>query len=349
MRIILLLLLLPVIGAAQKGFLLRGDTLFHNDGEGNEKQLTKLVPSMTGQSGNILSTNGTTYTWVTPSAGDWSAITGKPSTFTPATHSHAISDVTALQAAIDAKQATLVSGSNIKTINNQSLLGSENINITGSGYDPTTGPIFFTEFVTVATTLNAPFTGTAISSGTNALNNTNMTVQRPGVTRMTSSTTANGGFRWQTDVTTIRLKGNEMFECAIAPVNFTTTTMRAGFHDATSITDAVDGAYFEYNNSGVIVLKTSNNSTRTTSATITTLSLNTWYKLRITVNADATSVLGEVFDANGTLINSVSNTTNIPTASGRECGAGIICTESTTTATAMCDLDYLKFVNTLSR
>ncbi len=94
MRIIILLLLLPVIGSAQKGFFLRGDTLFYNDGEGIEKQLTRLVPSMTGQSGNVLSNNGTAYTWVTPSAGDWSAITGKPSTFTPASHSHTTADIT---------------------------------------------------------------------------------------------------------------------------------------------------------------------------------------------------------------------------------------------------------------
>lgn len=37
------------------------------------------------------------------------------------------------QAALAAKQDTLVSGTNIKTINNQSLLGSGNINISGGG------------------------------------------------------------------------------------------------------------------------------------------------------------------------------------------------------------------------
>ena len=38
----------------------------------------------------------------------WTGITGKPSSFTPATHSHAISQVTGLQSALDAK-ATLAS------------------------------------------------------------------------------------------------------------------------------------------------------------------------------------------------------------------------------------------------
>lgn len=51
------------------------------------------------------------------------ALDGKADT----THSHAISDVTNLQTTLDGKQATLVSGTNIKTINGASLLGSGNI------------------------------------------------------------------------------------------------------------------------------------------------------------------------------------------------------------------------------
>src|SRR5690606_32403738 len=35
----------------------------------------------------------------------WADVTGKPSTFPPATHTHAVADVTGLQAAIDGKQA----------------------------------------------------------------------------------------------------------------------------------------------------------------------------------------------------------------------------------------------------
>ena len=49
------------------------------------------------------------------------------------THTHAIADTTGLQTALDAKQATLVSGTNIKTINNSSLLGSGNITISTTG------------------------------------------------------------------------------------------------------------------------------------------------------------------------------------------------------------------------
>lgn len=210
-------------------------------------------------------------------------------------------------------------------------------------------PVYYTGFYTAATTASPPWVGAAISSGTSAVNTTNQTVNRPGVLRLTSSTTANGGYRWCTDVTTYRIHGNEVFECAIAPVNFATTTVRVGFLDNTTSADAVDGTYFEYSNSGVIVFKTSNNSTRTTSSALTTLSLNTWYKLRITGNSDGTVMTGSIFDEGGSLIASTQITTNIPTSAGRECGFGIVATESSVTATAMVDIDYLYFKTKLFR
>ncbi len=55
------------------------------------------------------------------------------SAFATISHSHVISDTTGLQTALDAKQATLVSGTTIKTINSESLLGSGDIAISGGG------------------------------------------------------------------------------------------------------------------------------------------------------------------------------------------------------------------------
>jgi len=59
----------------------------------------------------------------------WGSITGT------------LSSQTDLQNALDAKQATLVSGTNIKTINSTSLLGSGNIAISGSVADGDKGDI----------------------------------------------------------------------------------------------------------------------------------------------------------------------------------------------------------------
>lgn len=77
----------------------------------------------------------------------WTDITGKPSTFPPEAHTQEISTITGLQTALDAhtvdiaalntalgtKQATLVSGTNLKTINGNSLLGSGDLVISGGG------------------------------------------------------------------------------------------------------------------------------------------------------------------------------------------------------------------------
>ena len=48
---------------------------------------------------------------------------------TPSAHVHAIADVTGLQSALDGKAASLVSGTTIKTINENSLVGSGNISV----------------------------------------------------------------------------------------------------------------------------------------------------------------------------------------------------------------------------
>jgi len=61
--------------------------------------------------------------------GTWGSITGT------------LSNQTDLQNALDAKQATLVSGTNIKTINATSLLGSGDITISGSVADGDKGDI----------------------------------------------------------------------------------------------------------------------------------------------------------------------------------------------------------------
>lgn len=51
------------------------------------------------------------------------------------TGTQAISTVTGLQTALDSKQATLVSGTNIKTVNGSSLLGGGDLSISGGGAD----------------------------------------------------------------------------------------------------------------------------------------------------------------------------------------------------------------------
>lgn len=70
----------------------------------------------------------------------WAGVTSKPATFPPQAHNHVISDVTNLQTSLDAKQVTLVSGTNIKTVNGNSLLGSGDVVISSSASNITNTP-----------------------------------------------------------------------------------------------------------------------------------------------------------------------------------------------------------------
>ncbi len=62
------------------------------------------------------------------------ALDGKQASgsYAAASHTHIIGDVTGLQTALDGKQETLVSATNIKTINGSSVLGSGNLVVSGS-------------------------------------------------------------------------------------------------------------------------------------------------------------------------------------------------------------------------
>ena len=68
--------------------------------------------------------SGTEYVQLTDQTAIWGQISGT------------LSNQTDLQTALNGKQETLVSGLNIKTINNESLLGEGNIEISGQGGDP---------------------------------------------------------------------------------------------------------------------------------------------------------------------------------------------------------------------
>jgi len=136
----IILLLLPLAAFTQPGIVLHGDTIGSFDPLTlTWTQLTKLVPTQAGQSGKFLSTNGATYQWVTGllSNGDGSALTGLTKSQVGLSNVDNTSDVnkpisSATQTALNAKQATLVSATNIKTVNGSSLLGSGDIAISGT-------------------------------------------------------------------------------------------------------------------------------------------------------------------------------------------------------------------------
>jgi hypothetical protein len=192
--------------------------------------------------------------------------------------------------------------------------------------------------------LPAPFNRTLISSGTMATGDLVVAsdrAQHPGVCKVTSSTTANSGAYIGSESTHILIAGGEVVEIVFLLETTTNTTVRMGLLDSTTSADAVDGAYIEIPASTSPTCKTANNSTRTTSATIATIATNTWYLARVEVNAAATSVTCSLYSDAGNLLGSQTNSTNIPTANGRETAVRVIGTNSGTTATDVIHLDYL--------
>lgn len=196
---------------------------------------------------------------------------------------------------------------------------------------------------TAAGTLEAhiPFDVVLLSSGTQAkvANEAN----HIGIMRFSSSTTTNSGAYVRSAADALLVQGGETVEVIFRIGTLTTTTIRMGLIDSANSSDCVDGVYIEIPATGAAVLKTSSNSTRTTSATIATLSTATWYRARIEVADDAASATAYLFDANGNLLGSQTNSANMPTGAGRDTGFGVIATNSGTTAVSLIELDYFAF------
>lgn len=199
---------------------------------------------------------------------------------------------------------------------------------------------YWTDWRAASGNANAPgaFVGAAVSSGTNttALPTGGMAGYNDHGVFLRSSTTADGGYRYQTTSlvgmyfggVARKFRGQFLWR-----TSFTGRTVRLGFHDANTVADAVDGAYFEVAGS-TCSAKTSNNSTRTTHATTITLSLDVAYTFDIEVNAAASEARFRVWGGNNydTALMDVTITTNIPSTNARTFGAGIVATESSTTA-----------------
>lgn len=211
-------------------------------------------------------------------------------------------------------------------------------------------PVWANDFIGLTTgagTAYMPFVGAAVSAGTIAAPNAGLvTRSHPGVVRFRSSTTANSGYTVGASNTLLLLGGGEIFECIFNIATLTNGTFRIGFIDTITSADCVDGCYFEISASGAVVAKTANNNNRTPSSTLFTAATGTWYRARVSLNTAATEASFAVTNDAGTLLGSTTITSNIPTAVGRETGAGIIATNSGTVATDLLHLDYMAFAAT---
>lgn len=123
-----------------------------------------------------------------------------------------------------------------------------------------------------------------------------------------------------------------------------TYTVYMGFEDS-SASAPVDGAHFEYThsvNSGAWQVKTTSNSTATTTSTASTVDAS-WHRYAVEINAAASSV---TFYIDGTSV--ATHTTNIPTGTGRETSFGFLIVKSAGTTTRYINVDYMSLYQKLT-
>lgn len=232
---------------------------------------------------------------------------------------------------------TIVSG------NADLLVGSDNItNNTNTRRQVSLSNEFL---VATATQGIDPFLGLAVSSGTSNQPTAGIvTGNHPGCIRLLSSTSANSGYFIGTNVSEILLAGGEKYDVVFQLASLANNTTRLGFLDTATSSDPVDGAYIEIDGSGVATGKTSSNSTRSSTGTTYTISATTWYRASIVTNIDATLVTFTIYSDAGAILWTDTLSTNIPTASGRECGAAFIVTNSGTSAIDLAHIDFMSII-----
>jgi hypothetical protein len=201
-----------------------------------------------------------------------------------------------------------------------------------------------------------PFvSGTSGSGAAVATNTVAGTAAHPGICELSSGTTSAGAAAIITRATdSILLGGGEATWEAVCRVptlsdGTETYTVRTGLID-NGTTEATDGVFFRYThsvNSGKWQGVCRSNGTETTVDTGSTVVAGTWVRLTAVVNAAGTSVQ---FYVNGVAAGAAV-TTNIPTGTGRETGAGshIIKSAGSTARTFQVDYQSLRIVLTTAR
>ena len=193
--------------------------------------------------------------------------------------------------------------------------------------------------------INGPWLGAAVNAGTTGagVSPTSLWSEMIGAVLLKSSTTADSGYRWDSQaMDRIAPRKNLFFECIFAvPDDFTNKTAKFGFYDdATNATAAVDGTYFLIDNSGNITPETANNSTRTTGATYA-LSVDTVYKAQIWWSTSTTAIFKLTDMDESTVHQTWTISTNLPSGTARRFGAGAVAKSSGTVADSIFVLDYM--------
>tara|TARA_R110000868_G_scaffold40068_1_gene138872 strand:- start:540 stop:2723 length:2184 start_codon:yes stop_codon:yes gene_type:complete len=171
-----------------------------------------------------------------------------------------------------------------------------------------------------------------------------------GLNTMSTATNTNGGFQLRGSIAPIQFGGGQYrWDSRLRiPTNSTgaeTFQFLCGFWDTNTSVNQVDGIYFLYDSQGVSTgsaasgnwqIVTVSNSVRTFTTTSVAIDNTNLQKLRIDINALATSVTFYIDNVSvGTHI------TNIPSGASRIAGSGVYLQKSAGTTARTADVDYL--------
>lgn len=125
-----------------------------------------------------------------------------------------------------------------------------------------------------------------------------------------------------------------------------TYTFRAGLGDSTVAGEPTDGCFLRYThgtNSGKFEAVTRSNGTETATDTTVAAAADTWYRLEIIGNETSSEVAFYLKEGTDELTLRATNTTNIPTAAGRETGVQVSLLKSAGTTARTVHVDVLSF------
>ena len=218
----------------------------------------------------------------------------------------------------------------------------------GGSSDRTAMTIVETDFINAGSTSNNPFLlGAAVASGTIAA--VAGEANHPGIVAYSDSTSTGGGYRHFSDSSAMLIAGGETLETIFMVKSGgvrTTVTLRFGFHDAASTSAPTDGVWLEIEGDGTgatLCGKTRSNGSQTATGTTYTLTVDTWYRAKLVVNAGATAADFTVWSEAGSQLWTDDSASNLPTGAGRNLGIVMLATESTTDAAqVLCWLDWVK-------
>lgn len=196
-----------------------------------------------------------------------------------------------------------------------------------------------TEFWAPTAAFFAPFTATAIGAGTFA--QIASEADHPGIWRIAGA--SNTGYNiGLAGATSVALAGGEIAEFVVRFPSIASVVARLGFHDTLTITAPTDRVEITLTG-GAIQGTTASNGTASVTGTTYVPSVNTWYRLKIVVNSDATRVDFYVYDMSGTQLWTDFLTTNIPTGAGRETGFTAQAFKTTAGSANVLDLDWMAY------